>query len=395
VTATIISKTADEVVPRPVRWLSEPTIPLGEPTILAGPPGLGKTQLATGIAARATTGRLSGALDSEPVHVAYVSAEDSLEYTLVPRFIAAGGDPSRIHFFEAVQRGDDAAASLSVPEDMALLDAWVEETGARLLVLDPLVAFIHTSLNSHKDQHVRAALAPLARVCHERDLAALLILHLNKDREAGALNRLSGSIGFGAAARSVLLFAHDPDDPDGENGNRRVLAHLKSNLARKAPSVGYSIETRIVDGVDGAMETSAAIPQGETKLSASDLLGHADSSTEASAREEAKHFLLTELAGGPVPTKTLQQHADEADLNWRTVERAKKALGIRSQKMGGRWVVALNTDKSLITPPVGLDGVVGLEGGKADKADIGENGAVLGEDIARAEAIIARHGEAS
>jgi putative DNA primase/helicase len=394
VTATIISKTAGEVVPRPVRFLAEPTIPLGEPTILAGAPGLGKTQLAIGIAARATTGRLAGALEGKPVHVAYVTAEDSLEYTLVPRFIAAGGEPSRIHFFEAMRHDDGTDASLQVPKDIPQLDAWVQESAAKVLVLDPLVAFIPASLSSHKDQHVRQALAPLARMCHDRDLAALLILHLNKDREAGALNRLSGSIGFGAAARSVLLFAHDPDDPEGENGSRRVLAHLKSNLARKAPSVAYVIERRIIDGASGAMETSAAIQQGETRLSASDLLGHADSSTEASARGEARTFLLSELSEGPVTVMALRESAEHAGIAWRTLERVKKAEGIRSRKLGSEWAWEVNSANPPITTHGGLDGRGGLDGGNtANTANTarGGNGEILDEDRDRAEAIIARH----
>ena len=366
----IVSRTAAEVKPERVRWAWAPRIPLGEPTILAGAPGIGKTQLAIRICAEATRGTLDGDL-SGGVAVGYVSAEDSVSYTLTPRFLAAGGDPQLVHFFECKQHngrnGDEERGSIELPADVPLLDQWVSDKQIRLLVFDPFVAMLPPALNAHRDQHVRRAIAPIARMCHKHNIVALLILHLNKSQEGDALSRLSGSIGIGAAARSVLLFAPSPDDPEGEAGNERVLAHAKSNLGRKARSVTYRIEPRTVEAQGAPIQTSIAVPRGEANVSAGDLLGNAVSSSEASAREEARQFLLVELANGPVPTKTLRARADDAGHNWRTVERAKAALGVRAHKEGSAWAWRLNTAPNTLS--VGLDGVVGLDGGKTDKDD--------------------------
>jgi putative DNA primase/helicase len=362
------SITAAEAKPVRVRWAWQPRVPLGEPTILAGTPGIGKTQLAIGLCAAATRGKLDGDL-VEPVHVAYVSAEDSIEYTLAPRFLAAGGDPCRIHFFQAKQRStrhaDEEDPSLCLPDDVPILDQWIVDTRARMLVLDPFVAMLPPALNAHRDQHVRRAIAPLAHLCHQRNVVAVLILHLNKSQEGDALSRLSGSIGIGAAARSVLLFAPSPDDPDGENGNERVLAHAKSNLGRKARSLAYRIEVRAIEGADGPIETSVAVPRGEANVSAGDLLGNATSSTEANARTEARDFLLSELADGPVPTTVLKQRAEDAGVSWRTCERAKAGLGIRSRKNASSWGWEL---KSALHAPPGVVGRVGGVEGKTTKA---------------------------
>jgi len=392
----VVSVTAAEVRPERVRWASKPRIPLGEPTILAGAPGIGKTQLALGICAEATRGALDGDL-GEPVHVAYISAEDSITYTLVPRFLAAGGDPTLIHFYQAKCRStahtDEEDPSLQLPADMPFIDQWLDDTSSQLIVLDPFVAMLPPALNAHRDQHIRRAIAPLAHMCHQRNAVALLILHLNKSQEGDALSRLSGSIGFGAAARSVLLFAPNPDDPQGETGNQRVLAHAKSNLGAKAPSLAYRIETRIIDGADGPIETSIASRQGETTISAGDLLGNATSTTEANARTEAADFLRSELAAGFVLTKTLQKHAEDAGVSWRTCERIKAQLGIRPRKNGSTWGWELKS--SLHTPPGDVGGVGGDENKTAKTAISGgiENGGGHHLTLDQLEAIRAEHEE--
>jgi len=236
-------------------------------------------------------------------------------------------------------------------------------------VLDPIVAMIPVSLNTHRDQHVRRALAPLAHIANERRAAVVVVMHLNKNAEADALSRLSGSIGFGGAARSVLLFAADPDDPEGEQGNRRILAHVKCNVGPRQPSIAYRIEPRTLTTANGPVRTSIAVRDGNTAASANDLLGSPTSANEAVARKEAQDFLLTELASGRVATTDLRSRAEDAGLNWRTVERAKQQLKIRARKQGSTWGWELPNTDTPNTPPVGLDGVVGLEERKADKAD--------------------------
>jgi putative DNA primase/helicase len=270
------------------------------------------------------------------------SAEDSVEHTLTPRAIAAGGDLSCLHFFRSVNvsayHGDEERPAFLIPDDLPLLDHWLAERKARVVVLDPIVAMIPVSLNTHRDQHVRRALAPLAHIANERSDAVIAVMHLNKDREADALNRLSGSIGFGGAARSVLLFAQDPDDPQGEAGNRRILAHVKCNVGPRQASIAFRIEPRTLDTPNGAVHTSIAIRDGNAHVSANDLLGAPTSVSEATARSEARDFLVLELEAGPAPTTDLKRRADDAGIAWRTIERAKKQLGIRARKNGVGWL---------------------------------------------------------
>ncbi len=355
----LISVSAAEVTPQTARFAWAGRIPLGAVTVLAGPPGQGKTQLMIGACSRATRGKLEGDLAGQPVPVLYNSAEDSIEHTLTPRAIAAGADLSRLHFFRSVNtssyHGDEERPGFLIPDDLPLLDHWLAENRARIVVLDPIVAMIPVSLNTHRDQHVRRALAPLAHIANERSAAIVAVMHLNKDREADALNRLSGSIGFGGAARSVLLFAQDPDDPDGEAGNRRVLAHVKCNLGARQRSIAYRIQARTLTTPSGPVETSVAVRDGNAEASANDLLGRPTSASEATARSEARDFLTDELSSGAVPTIELKKRAEDAGLSWPTVERAKKQLGIRARKRGASWQWELPN-----TPLDGLDVVDGV-----------------------------------
>ncbi|HXD54715.1 MAG TPA: AAA family ATPase [Solirubrobacteraceae bacterium] len=356
--ARIVSVTAADITIEETSWLESGRVPLGEITILGGAPGRGKTQHAIGLCACGTRGTLEGDLAGEPIPVAFVSGEDSIERTLVPRFLAAGGDPTRAHFFKvkAIEGLEDDPV-LELPDDTALIASWLASTGARLLVLDPIIAMIPAALSGHKDQHVRRALAPLARMAHEHDVAVIALMHLTKDREADALNRLNGSVAFGAAARSVLLLAEDPDDPEGENGNRRILAHVKSNLGPKQPSVSYTVSSRVIDGLEGPVATSVLVREGESTYTANDLLDKTASSTEANARDEARAFLEAELADGPVATNKIKADAEDAGISFRTIERAKKALGLRATKTPNGWQWE---PRAYASPPGGLGDLGGL-----------------------------------
>lgn len=363
------------IIPRRPRWAWEERIPLGAVTLLVGREGTGKTTLSTALAAPLTRGTLAGDLHGQPASVIYASAEDSLETTLVPRFTAAHGDLKRLHFVDVqITEGGEAPFpdALTLPDDTARLGELATGAGARLIVLDPLVSFLPESVNAHRDQHVRRVLAPLARMASDQALAIAAIVHLNKGDSHDVLARVSGSVGFPAAARSVLVFARDPDDPDGENGASRILAHAKCNLGPHAPSLRARIESRTIRGADNEpIGTSALVLGATAEQTARDLLAAAGvGGEEATARSEARDFLTDELANGPRPVTELRDAAEGAGLSWRTVERGKKQLGVRARKTATVWMWELpapaekTTNKPAIpnNPPDGLVGLDGLDG---------------------------------
>src|SRR5262249_26278743 len=126
---------------------------------------------------------------------------------------------------------------VSLPLDADYIGAAVERMRALLVIVDPLTAYLGADVNSHRDQDVRRALFPLAKLAEATGAAVLVVRHLNKSTAANPLYRGGGSIGIIGAARSGLLVARDPD-----NADRRVLASSKCNLAKLPPSLGFALE---------------------------------------------------------------------------------------------------------------------------------------------------------
>jgi putative DNA primase/helicase len=309
------------------RWLIDGRIPLGNVTIILGEPGLAKTTVAMDWAAELTRGTLDGDVDgAAPVIVS--SAEDSPTHTLLPRFIAAGGDPSLLFVAEM--------GTLVLPDGIGTLKAQIVESGARMLIIDPLSAHLHGRIDSHRDASVRRAMGALTQLAEECDVAVVCIQHPNKGSASTVTGRANGSVAFIAAVRSVLMVVKDKRS--GRNAETdRLLLHSKSNLGPARPTLEFSLETASVGLDDGAPIEVGRIVWGEEApdITTDDVLKEAPSAAaRAPARQEAETFLRDVLAEGPVLAVDLYKAADEAGVKRRTLERASKQLSVVKRKDG-------------------------------------------------------------
>jgi RecA-family ATPase len=219
-----------------VRWAWHKRIPLGALTILAGQPGLGKSTITAELAARLSRGELVGDLAAE--RTLFATFEDAAANVVRPRVELAGGDVAAVGVVRLT--GGDL---LTLPLHVNALADEVERTGARLLVIDPLVAAIDDTVDSNRDASVRRVLAPLAAMSERLEIATVCVMHFNKS-QAELLLRVGGSIGFMGQARSALVVMADPEAADADD-SRRLLAHIKSNYAAKQPTLACELRNEM------------------------------------------------------------------------------------------------------------------------------------------------------
>jgi hypothetical protein len=335
---------ASEMARRPVEWLWPGRLALGKVAVLEGDPGLGNSFLALDLCARLSAGRPwpDDAPSPAPAPCVYINGEDGTEATIGPRLLALGADLGRVLLLD---RDDDLAASLSLPDQVAALEEIVARTRARLVVIDPVMQFLGRDVNPAIDVSIRRALAPLCDLARREGCHILLVRHLNKKGDGRALYRGLGSIGLVGTSRSAWLVAEEP----GGSG-RRVLAQVKNNLGPPQPSLAFEV----IQGDGGAATLHWLGPVAET---AESLLGRGRG-REPLERQAAADFLTRSLADGPVKVRDLWKRVRAEGLSVTTVKRARKELGIRVAKVGvGRRAVRYFTLPEQ-EPPTAIDPLV-------------------------------------
>jgi hypothetical protein len=330
-----VSRQVASVQRKRVRWLWRGRIPLAKLGILEGDPDLGKSTVALDLGARISSGQAfpDGGRSERSGDVVIMSAEDGLEDTIRPRLEAAGADLERIHTLEAVISVNAAGAQVQIPpvlpDHLSALETLIYEKNAVYVVIDMLAAYLSDKVDSYKDQEIRRnVLAPLAAIAERTESAIICLRHLNKSGGSNALYRGMGSIAIIGQARAGLMVAQDPDDEA-----RRILIPHKLNVGAKAPALAYRVTE------DTFHECSRISWEGTTHHRPGDLLvgGRSDPETpdEASALAAAMEFLTQELADGPLKVQEIRARMKGAGVTgWRTVETAKRRLGVIASKYG-------------------------------------------------------------
>lgn len=320
----VLTRLAD-VEPERVSWLWPGRIPLGKLVTLDGDPGLGKSTLAVGIAAPVTTGGgwPDGSRCEYPGAVLLMSAEDGLADTIRPRLDAAGADVTAVHAVQGVPIDADGTLRPPTLADIAALEQAITTTGARLLVIDVVMAYLPAGTDSHKDQDIRRVLSRLSALADRTACTVLLIRHLNKAAGRDPIYRGGGSIGIVGAARAGLLVAADPDDPE-----RRVLATVKSNLGPTPDSLAYRLVSADEHGVARVQW------EGQSTHTAATLL--ADQGSDDDDRREVDEWLTGYLidSGGTASAREVLRDGKLAGFTEDVLKKARKRLQIRTTRHG-------------------------------------------------------------
>ena len=309
---------ASEIQRQPVEWLWEKRIPRGMISLVAGPPGVGKSLFGY---------FLAGTVAAGGEHVIVANGEESISKTALARIEAvllSADTLPRAEHKKALGRIEFLRPEL--PQEIDALRASIIRDKAALVVIDPITA--HLSVSIMNGQDVRRALTPLAGVAEETNAAIVLVSHTVKSiaKNAHPMNAIGGSGGgLQAAARMAFLFGR------GEDEGEVRLSLVKSNVGPDMPSYIFA---RFVHDFPDGIDAPFLLEEGEGEESSIEdariMLRDAGLTREArrAKREAASEFLIDFLRAGPVRVTEVYAVAEKNQHAQRTIRRAAEELGI-------------------------------------------------------------------
>lgn len=306
-----------EIQQTEVEWLWYPYIPFGKLTIIQGNPGEGKTFFAMQLAAACTNRKYLPQMEPfEPFNVIFQTAEDGLGDTVKPRLVSAEADMERVLVI------DDTEHPLTLADKR--IENAIRENNARLVIIDPLQAFLGANVDMNRANEVRPILRRLADTAQNTNCAIVMIEHLNKASGSQSTYRGLGSIDITAVVRSLLFIGKVKTDP-----TTRVIVHEKSSLAPPGQSLAFSLGDEKGFRWIGAYD-----------ISAEDLLAGGEGN-KTELKQELAVKLITEFLteGKKVSIAEINAEARERGISERTVRLAKNSMGdkIASERQGKNW----------------------------------------------------------
>lgn len=226
-----------EIVREEIDWIFEGYAAKGKITGMSGEPGEAKSLISLDWAARYTTGR--GWPDGTPAlqppgKVLVFATEDDAADTILPRFVTARGDPSKLL---RLRLDNDRGFYFDDPGHLDILRAVTEQNpDIGIVIIDPVLE--HLRVN--KEQTTREAYAPLRVLIAQRGIALIQIVHTNK-RSADNVGSVGDKIGGVKALVGLPRFVYSVHKTEDEV---RHLCRVKQNVGR---AIKGSMDFRVVD----------------------------------------------------------------------------------------------------------------------------------------------------
>jgi putative DNA primase/helicase len=261
--------------------------------------------------------------DREPVH-----REDDMRTTLLPRFIAAGREPRNMEFIDGVHEGG-RTRPFNPAADMLTLRRAIDKLHAdkrdevRLIVSDPIALAV--TGDSHKNVETRVGLQPFCDLCAAIGAAGLGVHHFTKNTAGGdPLDRVSGSLAFGALPRVVLLAARDQSGATRDP--RRALVRAKVSNGPDWGGLDYKLGLHPLDAWPG-IEAQRVLWGDPIEGSARDILAQFEGNPTGVRQRKAVTFLVEALKGGPRLASEVIAEAAKDGIAERTLRHAPGELG--------------------------------------------------------------------
>ncbi|QUE25618.1 DNA primase/helicase [Microbacterium phage Fransoyer] len=305
------------------RFLWEKMIPQSAVTLAAGRGGTGKSSFLIWLAAQINQGTLPGELFGQRHSVLYVSHEDSLDEVVAPRADANGVVRDLFYSLSIASKELDNGLTVPrLPEDMPLIRQAIAETGAKLLIIDPITSTLSGGDND-KMADVRQVMDPLNQMAAELGVSVIGIAHFRKGG-GSASDLISGSHAWRDAARAVMLFARD-DDADAT-----VMTLEKINSGEAGKSFRYRLHI-IQQMTDEGHPTDVArvVWEGDSAVSVGDLINHENEKQRQGGLANDLLEFIRSFEGRAVSSTDIQGHFSKEDVKPNTVNANLKRLVAR------------------------------------------------------------------
>lgn len=296
-----------------VEWLWYPYIPYGKITLLQGDPGEGKSTFILNVVALLTRGvpMPDGFPVAESQTVIYQCAEDNVADTVKPRLIAADADCEKVAFIV------DDAGRLTLEDDR--IEKAIQQTKARLVILDPLQAFLSQDGDMQSAVRMRNILGKLSLIASKHHCAIVLIGHMNKGNGGNSIYRSLGSIDIAAIARSVLMIKRDCAD-----SKMRYMTPIKSSLSAEGRSIAFSL------GGDNGFQWIGPCDYDDADSEPHPVLKNGK-------RSDVIDFLIEMLQDQDILSCDVLAEMNQLGVSRRTVFHAKKEIGVQAYRKENAW----------------------------------------------------------
>src|SRR5262245_7943079 len=196
-----------------------------------------------------------------------------------------------------------------IQRDVAVLrDVFMANREIRILVIDPVTAYLGAGTKAKENTEVRRVLTPLIKLIEEFGVMLIANNHLNKSG-GKALYRVLDSIAFTAVGRIIHVVAEDADNHD-----LKKFICSKTNIGSLPPGLTYIIQKCWIDGEHGEQIETSRISWGIQYIdeTADEALkqpnGEGD---DATAADDAEEFLRTVLTNRRQRVKDIEAQARE------------------------------------------------------------------------------------
>ncbi len=332
---------ADEVTPKSVEMLVPGFVVSRAPNAFSGEMDTRKSTLALDVAAAGSMWRpwFNGEKNEvTPFITLFAGAEDDFATTVVPRFMAAGGNRDCLYGLnldvKCEQQTNDGMKEYSTPfsfdEHMELLADTIRDINKKrewkvgLLINDPIISFFGNK-NYNSSQDARDIMSGLKKLCEELQLTIINICHFNKTQGLTAKQKTAGSKALVEAHRMAWAFDLEEDDK-----KTTLIAPIKHNLLPDARSHRITTVSKEVEwslGGDYYQKAEVGVVKfvGYSSKSADDRIEEKESKDRGN-RKELKRAILSVLKDGPVPAGQVKNALQDFGVSVRTIEREAASL---------------------------------------------------------------------